>query len=303
MRIKVNPDLLDTNAKQIQTSCTELTALAGKLSTAMQSMDIEAQKIAPVRSTVEQAVKLINTHATQGNELAKLMTTKAALFRQIDTEGAKAIGAVPTNPSPVTPPVTPPLSFKNYDGKTPAPGTTSVSRGWPVTPPLTSNINQRDPRLYNEVLDQFAVPNNPRYKPTSSSTWCNIFVSDATKAMGAEIPHWVDSKGNPAKVAAAGAHELSANGVADWLRTSGTKNGWRAVSLDEAQRMANEGKPVVASWKNPNGIGHVAMLRPGDGSGKVMVAQAGATNSNAMNIKDAFSTAWTKKQLVVYVHD
>ena len=41
-------------------------------------------------------------------------------------------------------------------------------------------------------------------------------VWDVTKAMGAEIPHWVDNNGN--RVGVGQGRELSANGTADWLR-------------------------------------------------------------------------------------
>ena len=55
---------------------------------------------------------------------------------------------------------------------------------------------------YNAVLDQFSVGNNPRYARRNGNTYCNIFVWDATRAMGAEIPHWVDQQGRPAEVGA-----------------------------------------------------------------------------------------------------
>lgn len=190
-----------------------------------------------------------------------------------------------------------------YDGKTPAPGTTNTRQWIPIDAPLKSDLSNRSPERYNDILDQFAVANNPRYTVQPGKTWCNIFVWDATKAMGAEVPHWVDSNGNTAAVGAKGAKELGANGIAQWFQNHGERHGWRAVSVEEAQRMANEGRPVVASWRNPDASkpGHVAMVRPGEGG--LTVAQAGATNSNSMAINKAFGTGWSKGQVVLYVHD
>lgn len=203
-------------------------------------------------------------------------------------------------PSPVSP--KPPLNIPDYDGKTPAPGTYGPRPWNPVNPPLTGGPDNRDGRLYEEVIDQFAVGNNPRYhqgQQGKGETYCNIFVWDVTKAMGAEIPHWVDGNGNPVPVGKG--KELDANGVVRWLQNHGQNNGWRAVSAEEAQGMANSGKPVVASWLNPKGIGHVGMIRPGDYDpvrGPEM-AQAGGKNFNEGHVTDGFG----KRPVVYYVHD
>lgn len=191
---------------------------------------------------------------------------------------------------------------KQYNGSNPANGTTSMSRGRPVDAPVTSDASSRDPRLYDSVLNQFAVGNNQRYTRTSSDTFCNIFVWDATKAMGAEIPHWVDANGNPAAVAAPGSHELNANGVANWLESNGNQHGWRAVSAEEAQNWANSGKPAVAAWdSNSSNPGHVAMVRPGEYSSAngPTIAQAGGNNFNEGTAKQGFGN----RSVVYWVHD
>lgn len=195
--------------------------------------------------------------------------------------------------------------IKDYDGVHPASGTTSTSRGWPVNAPLNSSTSDRNPTLYGEVLDQFGVANNPRYDPNAQGTMCNIFVWDATRAMGAEIPHWVDKNGKPMTPASAGSHELNANRTVVWLRDHGADNGWKKVSASEAAQMAQAGHPVVAGWEHLDGnkIGHVAMVRPESTTGNLLVAQAGGTNTNSGKISKMFSQAYKDNEIEYYVHD
>ena len=195
--------------------------------------------------------------------------------------------------------------IKNYDAVHPAPGTTKTSRGWPVDAPLNSSPSDRHPELYGEVLDQFAVANNPRYDPNARGTMCNIFVWDATRAMGAEIPHWVDKNGNPMPPASAGAYELNANKTVTWLRNNGSQQGWQKVSANEAAQMAQAGHPVVAGWENLDGnkIGHVAMVRPESTANNLIVAQAGGVNTNSSKISDRFSEAYRDGEIEYYVHE
>jgi peptidoglycan hydrolase-like protein with peptidoglycan-binding domain len=183
-----------------------------------------------------------------------------------------------------------------FDGSRPAQGTTNTNAAQVTNPPLRGDPSRRNRATYDDVINQFAVGNNPRYTPRDSSgdgirdTFCNIFVWDVTRAMGAEIPHWVDSKGNPTGVGKG--RELSANGTVDWLHQNGNRHGWKKVSAQEAQRLANQGHPAVAVWKNPGGIGHVAVVRPGEVTSKgPAIAQAGARNFNSGHVKDSFGNA------------
>jgi peptidoglycan hydrolase-like protein with peptidoglycan-binding domain len=192
-----------------------------------------------------------------------------------------------------TPPQATTSNTPRYDGTKPAPGTTNTNAARPTDPPVRGDPARRNASTYNNVINQFAVGNNPRYTPRDSSgdgvrdTFCNIFVWDVTKAMGAEIPHWVDGKGNPTGVGQG--RELSANGTVDWLHQNGNRHGWRKVSAQEAQAMANQGHPAVAVWKNTGGIGHVAVVRPGEVTSQgPAIAQAGARNFNNGHVKDSF---------------
>jgi hypothetical protein len=168
------------------------------------------------------------------------------------------------------------------------------TRGWvPINAARTNSPGDRSADEYSSVIDQFDVENNPRYTPRVQNpggpmdTFCNIFVSDVTRAMGADIPHYWEGQ------------ELDANRTADWLRDHGQDFGWAPVSEQEAQAMANQGKPVVVAWNNPNGIGHVGMVRPGEinGNGPAL-AQAGAENLNNAHVRDTFGDAG----VVYYAH-
>ena len=86
-----------------------------------------------------------------------------------------------------------------YDGSRPAAGTTNTNAWIPVDAPVRGSPSNRNADTYNEVLNQFAVGNNPRYTPRGGNTYCNI--------------------------------------------QHGARHGWRQVSADEAQRLANQGHP------------------------------------------------------------
>ncbi len=205
-------------------------------------------------------------------------------------------------------PSIPAVLTQTYDGKTPAPGTTEHRRSYPTKPPLRGDASSRSQALYDQVLNQFAAGHNPRYAHRGRSTYCNIFVWDVTRAMGAEVPHWVDDAGNP--VGFNKGHEMNANATNRWLNKHGARFGWRKVTLEQGQALANQGKPVVASWRNPKpkGIGHIAMIRPGDLDPEAgpWLAQAGAVNSNRVRMFKSKNNRgiWRRSTNVeVWAHD
>jgi predicted chitinase len=167
-------------------------------------------------------------------------------------------------------------------------------RAWlPSDAPVKGDPSHRNADTYAAVIDQFAVDRNPRHLPRDGATYCNIFAWDVTRAMGAEIPHWVDGAGNPASVGQG--RELDANGGHRWLEQHGPRFGWREVSAEEAQAMANQGHPAVASWNNPGGIGHIAVVRPGEMTSRgPAIAQAGGVNFNNGHVRDSFGNAPVK---------
>jgi hypothetical protein len=140
------------------------------------------------------------------------------------------------------------------------------------------------------VLDQFNVTGNPRYLEDGENTFCNIFVSDATRAMGAEVPHCVMPDGTPVKTGTAGSVELDANRTVQWLEKHGAQYGWQSASPADAQQMANDGRPAVAVMEVPREIGHVAVVRPGlyDPAQGPRIANVGESNFASGTVREGF---------------
>lgn len=106
--------------------------------------------------------------------------------------------------------------------------------------------SSRTPDALAAVIDGLDVTGNPKYQPANGTTFCNVFVQDVMAGLGLELP------------------PLSANDTGDWLASSaGAAAGWTEVDEQTAQDNANAGGPVIASWVNPNGHGHMAVVRPG----------------------------------------
>ncbi len=176
-------------------------------------------------------------------------------------------------------------------------------------PSITSNIGQRSADIYRAVINQFNVETNQRYavnKQGQGDTYCNIFLWDVTRAMGAEIPHFTDAAGRPVSSGAGGAKELDANQINTWLNTNGQTYGWTRVSAEEAQYYANMGMPAVTSWKNPSGHGHVQVVSPSvdgryDPTRGVAISQAGSKLKNYDYITSIYG-AGTLPQVEYFVH-
>lgn len=176
-------------------------------------------------------------------------------------------------------------------------------------PRYTNSVGQRSAGALNTVLDQFEVTSNSRYRRASNgNTYCNIFAWDVTSALGCQIPHWTLNN-LIADSSARGAKEMNVNATYAWLNGYGGMYGWYKVSGYDAQQRADNGYPTVAVWKNPNGgSGHIAVVRPqgggysySDSMGPV-VAQAGASNYNYINVSNGFGK--DKMSAVVYwTHD
>ena len=175
----------------------------------------------------------------------------------------------------------------------------------PVWPRRSGTRSSRDTFTYEAAIDQFSVQTNRRYRKHRvgrNETYCNIFVWDVTCAMNAEIPHWLAENREPAR--AGRGREVTANDAIEWLRTDGTRFGWRAVNAADARQHANRGCPAIAAWSNPGGIGHIAVVRPGPATADgPLVAQAGETNSRAIATAHAFRTAWPSGDVRFFAHD
>jgi|GEM_PF-1268259 uncharacterized protein (TIGR02594 family) len=134
------------------------------------------------------------------------------------------------------------------------------------------------------------VENTARYMPQGGSTMCTVFVYDATWLLSAEIPI---------------APNRAANRMCVWLEgTEAKARGWkRVVSVDEAQTLASQGFPVVATQQRPT-AGHVALVRPVpidkmQVQGDAFTAQAGAVNSSLTTVRAIFGDP---SKVIFYTH-
>ena len=159
----------------------------------------------------------------------------------------------------------------------------------PTTPAVTSGEENRNPELYRAVIDQFRVETAERYRPfRDGNTYCNIFMGDVTRAMGAEMP---DSMG--------------AIAIDNWLKTDGQASGWREVDAETAQMHANRGKPAVTS---AGSLGHVQIICPSrdgkyDPVRGVTIAQAGRIVTNYSHISSIYSASALANNVKYWIHD
>ncbi|TCO69268.1 hypothetical protein [Marinisporobacter balticus] len=152
------------------------------------------------------------------------------------------------------------------------------------------DTSNRSKKTYNSIIDGFKVETNPKYQKRNGNTYCNVFAMDIMDAMG--VPY--------------GGHK-NANGLADWFSKEGHSNGWKNVTPKEAAASANMGKPTIVIWKNPDGHGHISVVRPYNPSqpkhySGVYIAQAGTSNFNYKPITYGFGKSKIP-QLKYYTHE
>lgn len=178
----------------------------------------------------------------------------------------------------------------------------------PTTPAIVSSEHDRSAERYRAVLDQFDVEKAERYRPGRDGyTYCNIYVWDVTRAMGAELPYYVHPEtGAPMEYPdVKGSLYNGAKAMDKWLRTHGKYFGWREVTPEEAQMQANMGKPVVTAAGD---VGHVQMVCPSKDGGfdpirGVTIAQAGRTVTGYAYISEIYGSNTLNNKVSYWVHD
>ncbi|MDR2421218.1 MAG: hypothetical protein LBD49_03825 [Oscillospiraceae bacterium] len=163
----------------------------------------------------------------------------------------------------------------------------------PATPAIVNTAANRSPENYNAAVRQFDVTSATRYAPgRNGHTYCNIFVWDVTRALGCEIPHYIDpASGAPREYPdTAGANELNALSMGRWLASYGKRYGWTEVTPEQAQLRANLGHPAVAVSSS---VSHISMVVPAgtpyNPSLGVAVAQAGSVVTNYSYLGNIYS--------------
>jgi len=159
----------------------------------------------------------------------------------------------PAQPGTSGPPRTPAIA---------PPAETTGPPRTPATPPVSSAVDDL-------IKAQNTAISNPDYGPgVGGTTHCNQATCDVAKEMGAPMTPFLD----------AGGKDLSSTQIGKNLAKP--DSGYRPVTAEEAQRLADQGKLVVVT-----GPGHVATVRPDNvpgqtlppGSGPV-IANVGSTN-------------------------
>ncbi len=229
-----------------------------------------------------------------------------------DGHGVPRSTPAPTpNPTPTPPPqVTPSPGTQThytprFDGSKPAPGMDSTY-GKPGQLPLDAVVkstpDNRDPYLYEDVINQFAVGNNPRYAP-DKWTYCNTFAGDVARAMGHPFPTKAEWGLNPRDRATIAMPDLWRYFTDPKAPIRAAEQGWREIRVDnlqELERYVNSGKMAVAVTSD-----HIAVIRPNQritDLAHIRIAQAGATNANNIPLVRGFGQK-RLGQIRIFVHD
>ena len=178
----------------------------------------------------------------------------------------------------------------------------------PATPVVTSNAANRSAERYNAVIRQFSVETAERYRPFRDGyTYCNIYMWDVTRAMGAEIPLYTDALTGEARYYpdTQGTTSMTAVKMDAWLKKHGADYGWRSVDAQTAQMHANAGKPAVTTAGT---IDHVQVICPSRSGGYdpvrgVTIAQAGSRVSSYTHITDIYSANALNNHVSYWIHD
>jgi hypothetical protein len=105
--------------------------------------------------------------------------------------------------------------------------------------------------------------------------------------------------------------QLLANAQCEWLRTDGTRQGWKRVASGlTAQRLANRGHLVLACYRNPDrdGPGHIAVVRPSTKGRRRIeaegpdVTQAGARNFRRTSARNGFRLHLASRDLTGIIY-
>jgi hypothetical protein len=147
------------------------------------------------------------------------------------------------------------------------------------------------------------VPDGKPELSAGKHTHCSAFVAAAARSLGIYVLRPPDHP-----------QTLLANAQYDWFEQEGAEQGWKALdSAEDAQRYANQGWLVVATYRNHHDDkpGHIAIVRPSDKSEAEIreegpqITQAGGTNYRSVALKVGFAghpSAWGRHEVRFYAH-
>lgn len=125
-----------------------------------------------------------------------------------------------------------------------------------------------------DIIKWLRVEHHARYKPTSGTTYCNVYAYDYGTLAGAFLPRvwWrqsaiaaIRSGQSVSPDLGKTVDELSANALYGWFDTWSRSFGWtRVPRLDDLQDSANRGALGVISGmhKAPRASGHISVVAP-----------------------------------------
>lgn len=143
----------------------------------------------------------------------------------------------------------------------------------PIIPPY------RTPEALLAAVDAEKVESNPLYvqgRVQPGTTWCNLFATNVTDALGCGIPFKL------------------VNDQVVYLRSP--DGGWRECNAPTARARASAGYPTVGVWVGPDSHhGHIVVLLPSstlppDKRDQIACAQAGRTNFSRGRLANAFDS-------------
>jgi hypothetical protein len=179
----------------------------------------------------------------------------------------------------------PAAAIPKFDGVKAAPG---VEERQVLAIPLAfqNGVEHRSPEAYLAAIEQFAVGTNVRYQPDGAALRANVFVWDVSRALGVEIPIFVNGRQQPL------------GHTAQWLRERSAARGWLRVSLPKGIEHALAGGPTVViprDMRQPM----MGFMRPElDVDGKPFVAAAGKRRGSRLTLLEGIGVAAVE----CYVH-
>ena len=152
---------------------------------------------------------------------------------------------------------------------------------------------------HDDVLKILDVEKNPRYTPTETQTFCNIYVHDFARLLGIYIPRvwWTQEtiKKQDYSVVSYGKNvlDLNVNAIYDWFNNYGTYYNWTNVGKDELiiknfSNVRNKLVVILAKNKDPKRSGHATIVLSRRDNPNIVQSQAGRNNI------EEFSSEWYK---------
>jgi hypothetical protein len=232
---------------------------------------------------------------------------------------SRYLEAIPTEttPAPAVPMSTPAPILESYvtpvhlqENRVIVTRNVTTGRAYPLGEPHRPSRDKSSAEAacnsIHNLINWLNVEQSPRYAPTSSSTYCNIYAHDYCYLNGVFLPRvWWTSRALielyhrshvPVQYGIT-VNEMNANNLLRWLLEWGDDFGWhRVFGLNELQAAANLGKVCIISARNvnENSSGHICAVVPesdsqkaarnADGSVKIpLQSQAGRTNKKYFN--------------------